>query len=74
MGFRHDHCVGFFRSEGEAQSLVLTLAQHNVPSWQDKIPYGGADDPRYRVFVTGKDIFKAKEFLGKLPVKDVRRW
>jgi hypothetical protein len=69
MGIRHDHCVGFFRSESEAQSLARKLAQHGLQSWQDKIPYGGADDPRCRVFVTGKAIFKAKELLGKVPVQ-----
>jgi hypothetical protein len=27
-------------------------------------------DPRYRVFVVGKDIFRARAFLGEVPVTD----
>lgn len=32
--------------------------------------YGGKHDPRYRVFVTGKEIFVAREALGVLPRRD----
>ena len=46
------------------------LAKNGVQSHQDKIPYGGWADPRFRVFVVGKDIFKASEILGEVPVKD----
>jgi hypothetical protein len=73
MGIRHDHLVGFFRSEDEAQSLALTLSQHGLESWQDKIPYGGADDPRFRVFVSGKAIFKARELFGRVPLQGLTR-
>ena len=68
--FRHDHLVGFFVSEENAKTLARRLAQHGVQSHQDKIPYGGWVDPRYRVFVVGKDIFKARDLLGEVPVKD----
>jgi len=27
-------------------------------------------DPRYRVFVVGKDIFRARALLGEVPVND----
>lgn len=70
MGLRHNHCVGFFRSEARAQSLLNKLMQHGLNAHQDKIPYGGPLDPRYRVFVVGKAIFKAKELLGAVPVRD----
>lgn len=68
--FRHDHLVGFFISEENANALTEKLAQNGITSHQDKIPHGGWIDPRYRVFVVGKDIFKAKEFLGEVPLKD----
>ena len=68
--FRHDHLVGFFVSEENAKALTQRLAQQGLESHQDKIPYGGWDDPRYRVFVVGRDIFKAREILGQVPVKD----
>lgn len=70
MGMRHDHCVGFFRSEQVAQELGAKLKQHGVESHQDKIPFGGWTDPRFRVFVTGKAIFKARELLGVVPIED----
>ena len=68
--FRHDHLVGFFVSKEKAKTLAERLAQHEIQSHQDKIPYGGWADPGYRVFVVGKDIFKAREVLREVPVKD----
>ena len=67
---RHDHLVGFFVSEVNAAALESKLAESGIPSHRDKIPYGGWNDPRYRVFVVGKDIFKARLVLGELPLKD----
>ncbi len=70
MGMRHEHCVGFFRIEQNAKALIDRLTHNGVPSRLDKIPFGGMDDPRYRVFVTGKAIFKTREILGSVPVED----
>jgi hypothetical protein len=70
MAMRHDHCVGFFASEHSAVSLKATLQEFNVSSWIDRIPYGGPNDPRYRVFVTGKAIFSVKAALGSVPIRD----
>ena len=67
---RHDHLVGFFVSEQNAIELEKQLAQNGIPSHRDKIPYGGWSDPRYRVFVVGKDIFKARAVLGEVPLND----
>jgi len=67
---RHDHRVGFFISEQQAIDLDLYLAQNGIRSHCDKIPYGGWSDPRHRVFVVGKDIFKAQEVLGEVPLRD----
>ena len=67
---RHTHLVGFFISEQNALHLESQLAQHGIPSHRDKIPYGGWSDPRYRVFVIGRDIFKAREVLGEIPRSD----
>jgi hypothetical protein len=67
---RHDHLVGFFILEQNAIGLVLQLVQNGIPSHRDKIPYGGWSDPRYRVFVVGKDIFRAREVLGEVPLSD----
>jgi len=70
MAMRHDHCVGFFRSEQRAEALQGKLQEIGLSSWKDKIPYGGLNDPRFRVFVTGKAIFAAKQELGTVPVRD----
>jgi hypothetical protein len=70
LSLRHDHCVGFFRSEGSARSLMQKLAELGIMAQHDQIPYGGWSDPRYRVFVTGKDISVARQTLGTLPLRD----
>jgi len=70
MKMRHDHCIGFFRSRSAADALQATLDVHGIDSHQDKIPYGGFGDPRYRVFVTGKAIFAARDILGQIPAND----
>ena len=70
MAMRHDHCVGIFKSEQRAEAMQVRLQEVGLPSWKDRIPYGGPDDPRFRVFVTGKAIFPAKQLLGTVPVRD----
>lgn len=67
---RYDHLVGFFRAEANAQALEERLAQYGIPSHRDKIPFGGWAAPRFRVFVVGKDIFRVREFLTEIPLKD----
>jgi hypothetical protein len=69
MSMRHNHCVGFFRSQERAKSLCNDLEQQGLNAYSDKIPYD-VDEPRYRVFVVGKAIFKARALLGEVPVYD----
>jgi len=68
MGMRHDHCIGIFKTPDRAAQLVAQLFSQGIPTTQDKIPYGGPTDPRYRVFVSGKSIFPAKQLLGTVPL------
>lgn len=68
---RHDHLVGFFISEQKAIELASRLAQSEIQVHRDKIPYGGWSDPRFRVFVVGKDIFRARAVLGEVPLGDL---
>lgn len=70
MAMRHDHCVGFFVSKDSAAALEARLRDAGIAAWSDRISYGGPDDPRHRVFVTGKAIFPAKALLGAIPVRD----
>ena len=67
---QHRHLVGFFKDEARAQDLRAKLRGHGIATEQDKIPYGGWADPRYRVFVIGKDIFKVRDLLGQLPIME----
>lgn len=67
---KHHHLIGFFTSEQQALKLESQMAQQGVSCHRDKIPYGGWSDPRYRVFVVGKDIFKARALLGEVPLND----
>ncbi len=68
----HRHLVGYFISLKNAESLAEKLLEHGIATHRNDIPYHGWDDPRFRLFVTGKDIFKAQELLGELPVRDHR--
>ena len=68
----HTHLVGYFISLNNAEALAEKLAQQGIPTHRNDVPYHGWHDPRFRVFVTGKDIFKAQELLGELPVRDHR--
>lgn len=70
MNMVHKHLVGFFRAESAAQALQAVLERYGIPTLEDAIPYHGWHDPRFRVFVVGKDIFKTREILGDLPLRD----
>jgi hypothetical protein len=64
---QHWHIVGFFKTENEAKELESQLAAIGVQPIRNDIPsYKTANDPRYRVFVVGKDIFKVRERLGNV--------
>lgn len=71
MSMQHLHCIGFFKSQASAEELQATLSGLGMESRSDQIPYGGPDDPRYRIFVVGQAILAAKEALGtELPLRD----
>jgi hypothetical protein len=66
---QHWHIVGFFKNEREAKELESKLVAIGVQPIRNDIPaYKTANDPRYRVFVVGKDIFKVRERLGNVSV------
>jgi len=66
----HHHIVGFFKSQVKADALEAQLKGHGLRTLQNPVPYHGWADPRYRVFVVGKDIFKTRELFGDVPLKD----
>jgi hypothetical protein len=55
------HMIGMFASESEATELAQELARAGIRSKTDRIPWGGPADPRFRVFVYGRDVFKVKK-------------
>lgn len=62
---QHWHIVGFFKKESEADELAGKLVSIGVNPIRNDIPaYKTTNDPRYRVFVVGKDIFKVRECQG----------
>ena len=68
----HTHLVGYFISLANAEALAEKLLQYDIPTHRNDIPYHGWHDPRFRLFVTGKDVFKVRDLLGELPVRDHR--
>jgi len=66
MKMEHWHIVGFFKKEGDAKALEAKLASIGVKAIRNDIPaYKQRNDPRFRVFVVGKDIFKVREAFGE---------
>ena len=66
MNIQHWHIVGFFKTEAEAAELEGKLATVGIPSIRNDIPaYKYQNDPRLRVFVVGKDIFKFRDEFGE---------
>ena len=54
------HCIGWLKAENESAALRKNLEERGFPFYSDQIPYGGIDDPRYRVFVFGRDSLSFK--------------
>ena len=68
---RHVHMVGFFKSKECSDALNAQLISQGLQTWENHIPCFDASGARYRIFVVGQDIFKARELLGQaLPRKD----
>ncbi len=46
----------------EAADLARALSREGIQSETDRILYGGPNDPRFRVFVYRRDVFRIKNF------------
>ncbi len=55
------HCIAILKNEDELKSLTSELEKRGVKHRFDKIPYGGKNDIRIRVFVIGCDIKKVQD-------------
>ena len=70
LKLEHWHLVGFFKQELQAQELENKLKEFGIESIRNDIPaFNTVNDPRFRVFVVGKCILKAKEKLGEFIIK-----
>ncbi len=67
MKQEHRHIVGFFRNESRARELEEKLCSVGIGAIRNDIPVFDSD-PRFRVFVVGKDIFKVRQKLGDLSI------
>ena len=70
MRMEHRHFVAMLRSEPAAQALRARLDAQGIATHTYRLLYA-QNDYRQIVSVVGKDIFKARELLGKVPVEDV---
>ncbi|MEP2104136.1 MAG: hypothetical protein ABJP02_13805 [Parasphingorhabdus sp.] len=55
------HCVGWFKFECHKKAYTETLEDRGIAFYQDQIPFGGPEDPRYRIFVFGRDVLELKK-------------
>jgi hypothetical protein len=69
MQMEHRHLVGLLRSEPAAQALRARLAAQGIATHAYQLFYA-QNDYRQVISVVGKDVFKARELLEKLPVED----
>ncbi|MDB6029284.1 MAG: hypothetical protein JWM68_5507 [Verrucomicrobiales bacterium] len=61
--FSRAHCVGFFTTKSEADSLSERLVSAGITVHRDAIPYSSTTDMRYRVFVFGRDKIRAQKMI-----------
>ena len=69
MKMEHRHLVGFLRREPAARTLQARLAAAGIAAHHFAVPYA-KNDNRHGLNVIGKDIFRARALLGKVPVED----
>lgn len=57
------HCVGFFTTKSDADTLAERLVSAGIGIHRDAISYSSSSDMRYRIFVFGRDKIRAKEII-----------
>ena len=69
MKMEHRHLVALLRSEPGAQALRAHLEAQGIATHAYQLLYA-QNDYRQVISVIGKDIFKVRALLGKVPVDD----
>ncbi|MEL1244799.1 hypothetical protein AAEO56_11045 [Flavobacterium sp. DGU11] len=71
MKIEHWHIIAFTRSFDIFNAHKEKLEAAGIKTIQNDIPYyAGPEDRVYRLFVTNKDIFKAREIFDVVPYYD----
>jgi|TARA_B110001450_G_C17427547_1_gene402506 hypothetical protein len=55
--------IGMYKEKEEVERITLELKKRDVEYWTDKIPYGGINDWRTRIFVIGCGIKKVTDLI-----------
>ena len=55
--------IGMYKSDQEVEQILSELKKRGIEYWTDKIPYGGMNDWRTRIFVIGYGIKNAKDLV-----------
>ena len=67
------HLVGLFKEEANALELEADLLSIDIKTIRNDIPsYDFTGDSRYRVFVTGPDIFPTQSKIGTELLTDIK--
>jgi len=69
MKMEHRHLVAMLRSEPAAQALRARLEAQGIATQAYQLFYA-QNDYRQVVSVVGKDVFRVRALLGRLPVED----
>ncbi|MBF9219935.1 SPOR domain-containing protein [Hymenobacter ruricola] len=69
MKMEHRHLIAMLRSEPAAQALRARLEAQGIATHAYRLHYA-QNDYRQVVSVVGKDIFRVRALLGKVPVED----
>lgn len=59
-------CICSYIKEDDVEKLEVIVKDAGMKYFRNDVPYGRYSDMRYRIFVYGKDRFKAQEFANKI--------
>jgi len=66
MKMEHWHIVGFYKDNNLAEAMESKLSNLGIRFVRNDIPaYQAQNDPRFRIFIVGKDIFRFKDVFGE---------
>lgn len=64
-GHANRNYIGMYADHQEVEQLLSELKKRKVEFWTDKIPFGGMNDLRTRVFVIGCGIKNVQDLIKK---------